>query len=171
MTNNSINKINSMNHHTKISLFVMITSTLILCACEKGGSPPLPLPEIMITYPDSGYYGKSVLSLEDSTLIDGAKDFGFTAVLQKFANVSIKITDLSPIDSSTGHIPKWSYTNNPIGWMATTWNSGTQEFTATQTGKLDMQITFHAQGQPGTCRLDFYENSSTITKTKYLILK
>jgi hypothetical protein len=75
-------------------------------------------------------------------------------------------------DSINRHFPKWYYAAFAVGWVASSLERGTQTYTATQTGKIDLQIMFDSVDYVEVaCRLDFYENSSSITKTKYLILQ
>ncbi len=155
-----------MNHTL---LATIVISMFIASSCKKDSTPPAA--ETGIGYPDSIYYNKSVLTLEDSAIITGPQTFGFAANLGKDANLSIRLTDLSAPDSLNRFTVKWEYAAFPVGWLATRWQDGTQKFTATQTGKIDLQIHFDSGGDSSTCRLDFYENSTNITKTKYLLLR
>src|ERR1700752_2245260 len=150
----------------------LLGTLLISVSCKKKTTPATTTTTTIqkgITYPDSLYNGKSILTQPDSTILVDSKGYGFSANLEKDASLSIIITDLiTTIDTVTGHFPDWSYTNT-TGWTAQSWTaSNTQKFMATQTGKIDLQIMFSAYGKKGKCRLDFYENSSTVTRTKYL---
>lgn len=118
---------------------------------------------------DSIYYGKNILYFADSTLLTDSKTYGLGAVLGKDATFSIIITNLSSIDSITGHIPDWGRSDN-TGWLVHNYNTytNTQKFTAIQTGKIDLGIAFFNYATHGKCRIDFYENSTSVTKTKYL---
>lgn len=149
-------------------LLVAITiPMLIVFSCKKDDPPPVETKQTGITYPDSIYYGKSILSLPDSSVLARSFVYSFAANLEKDASLSIRITDLSAVDTN-GYFAKWYYAFIPIGWTAQTWANGTQKFTATQKGKIDLQIKFESDTTESICRLDFYENSTSITKTKYL---
>jgi hypothetical protein len=148
------------------TLLVIIILSIIV-SCQKESDPETPTTQKAITYPDSIYHGQSILTLPDSAIVVNGMDYGFAANLEKDASLLITITDLSPIDS-TGYHPKWYYALPVTGWLPNEWNDGKQKFTATQTGKIDLRIEFQSGGDTGICRLDFYENGATITKTKYL---
>jgi hypothetical protein len=149
----------------KNKIWLLAIPILVIFSCEKD-TPPI-TKQTGITYPDSIYHGKSILSLPDSAILLPAKSYGFAANLEKDATLTIKITDLSPVDTM-GYSAKWYYAINPTGWVVQQWNNGTQTFIASQTGKIDLQIMFGYTGDSGICKLDFYENASTISKTKYL---
>jgi hypothetical protein len=150
----------------KQKFWLLAIPMLILFSCEKEKTTPV-TKQTGITYPDSIYYSKSILSLPDSAILLATKSYSFAANLEKDASLTIKITDLSPVDTN-GYSPKWYYAFNPTGWVAQKWDNGTQTFIASQTGKIDLQIMFGYTGDTGICKLDFYENGSTISKTKYL---
>ncbi|MBS1651527.1 MAG: hypothetical protein JSU07_05900 [Bacteroidetes bacterium] len=60
-----------------------------------------------------------------------------------------------PLNGCNSNIYGYSYTNK------------TQMLVA-QTGNNDIQLNFANYYSYGKCRIDFYENSTLITKTKYL---
>lgn len=120
-----------------------------------------------ISYPDAIYHGKNILSLPDSAIVQNSTSYGFAADLEKDATLSITITDLSAPDPG-GFFPKWAFGTNTTGWTVLDWADGKQKFIASQTGKIDLEIQFDPGGKSGICRLDFYENGPSITKTKYI---
>lgn len=150
----------------KLLLFLSISiSILLVSSCEKEAETK----KTGITYPDSIYHGQSILSLPDSAVLVKSQSYGFAAELEKDASLSIKMTDVSVVDS-LGYRAAWYYAMPPTGWLANQWDKGTQQFIATQTGKIDLQMMFQpdSSNMTGICRLDFYENSTSVTKTKYL---
>jgi len=153
------------------ALILLVEISLIGISCKKSTAQttvPVATVQKGISYPDSIYYGKNILTLPDSTILSVTKNYDMGAVLEKDANLSLIITNLSANDTATGHIPVWLYDNN-TGWAAQNYTSNnTQKFISAQTGKIDLEINFDAYGKQGKCKIDFYENSTSITRTKYL---
>ena len=91
------------------------------------------------------------------------------AVLVGDVSLTLIFTNLSSTDSVTGHQPVWFYGDN-AGWLTGEYNesNNTQKFTASQQGIYDLQIVFMSFGIHGLCRIDFYENSPVITRSRYL---
>ncbi len=150
------------------SLIIMM---IIALACKKESTSTdngNTTPSKKISYPDAIYHGKNILSLPDSSIIQHSTSYGFAADLEKDATLSIIITDLSAPDSLGGFFPKWVYGTNTTGWTVLDWDDGKQKFIATQTGKVDLEIQFDPGGKSGICRLDFFENATAITKSKYI---
>lgn len=150
---------------------------LAMVSCKKEATKencPEPIPVATnnsITYPDSIYYGKNVLALPDSAVIDTLNSNSFGAVLGNDATLKVKITRLAP--RIQGQVPPlWFYVESPAVWLVQSDPSGggdsIQTFTALLKGKIDLEMYFTRYGQNGLARLDFYENSSSVTKTKYI---
>lgn len=150
---------------------------LLIISCKKKEAEsncPEPIAATTnnsITYPDSIYYGKNVLALPDSAVIDTVNSNSFGAILGNDATLKVKITRLAP--RIQGQIPPlWFYVESPAVWFVQSDPSGggdsIQTFTALLKGKIDLEIYFSRYGQKGSARLDFYENSNSITKTKYI---
>jgi len=156
-----------MNCLMKTRYILIITCVITAISCSKPST--VAPPQKSISYPDSIYYGKNILSLPDSTFLDDTKNYDLGASLEKDANLIIVISNLS--SDTLQNYPIWYYNNN-IGLSAQEYNSSnnTQRFFSTQSGKIDLQIQFLTFGNPGTgkCKIAFYENSDTITRTKYL---
>ncbi len=156
----------------KLSL-ILFFSVLAIVACKKdlndqtGNSATL---QRGITYPDSIYYGKNILSYPDSTVLQEAIDYEIGAILENDASLSLVITNYPEIDTATGRYSVWFHSSES-GWIVGDYNdtSNTQSYTATQTGKVGGKILFLAYGQTGSCKIDFYENGSIISRTKYFI--
>jgi hypothetical protein len=151
----------------KTFVTILFLSMLAVISCKKDSTTAALSKGI--TYPDSVYYGKNILYFPDSTVLLDGQTYGLGASLQQDATLSLIFTNLSGTDSITGHQPVWFYGNN-TGWIANTYNTSnnTQKFTSAQKGKIDLQISFQSFGIHGRCKIDFYENSTGITHTKYL---
>jgi hypothetical protein len=143
-----------------ILLFVGLS--MINISCHKDD-------DNVISYPNTISYGTNILTLPDSTVLSGQSDYDLGAVLGKDASLSLVITNLSAIDNVSGHLPVWFY-DNISGWTVEDYNgmNNTQKFISSQTGTIDLNLTFETFGKRGKCRIDFYENATTITRTKYL---
>lgn len=125
---------------------------LILFSCKKSKE---------ITYPTNTASGENLLNLN---VVEIDKDYSIAAMLGKKAKLKIVLTNLSPIPTNGGMQPIWFYTGEQ-GWTVSDYSSdNTQTFTSNQTGTIDLNITFIING--GYCRIDFYENSEKITKTR-----
>jgi hypothetical protein len=49
------------------------------------------------------------------------------------------------------------------GWIGGDFDGTSQEFISTKTGNIDLDLEFQGHG---TFRIDYYENSKTVTKSK-----
>jgi hypothetical protein len=133
-------------------LAFLLIFALILFSCKKRKE---------ITYPTSAAFGENLLNLN---VVELDKDYSFAAELGKKAELKIVMTNLSPIPSNGGMQPIWFYSGEQ-GWTVSDYSSdNTQTFTSNQTGNIDLNLTFIING--GSCKIDFYENSEKITKTR-----
>lgn len=153
---------------TSSLLCAIVVPIFLVFSCTKEKEPETP--QKGITYPDSIYKGKSILCMPDSATVISWKEYGFAANLEKDASLIIKLTDLA-VPDTTGYEAKWYYAFGPVGWTAQHWENGSQLFIATQTGKIDLMIKFNDVDTTSIIRLDFYENSPTVTRSKYLKLQ
>lgn len=111
-----------------------------------------------ISFPSSGLHGNNLLAIADSTqLTEDA--YSLAATLGKDANLIIVITNFSTNTSAV-----WFYTSLN-GWSASSYAGNQQQFISISDERLDAKIRFPYG--PGACQVDFYENSSTITQSKY----
>lgn len=152
-----------MKKMTTILIFV----ALAFISCKKEVEQTNPVVQNGITYPDSIYYGKNILSFPDSTVLVDMADYELGASLEKDASLYLIITNYS--DTLTTMIrPVW-YFSDESGWSVTNYNDldSTQKFTASQTGKIDLKMFFMANSRVGRCKIDIYENGNAITRTKY----
>lgn len=147
--------------HIKLLGLLLIIFTGI--SCQKTSKT--------IDYPQSGFFGKNILSLPNESVVDADIDNSMAAVLGDKASLKLRFTNLSVSDNALSSLPIWGY-GQETGWFSTQYddNGGTQSFEASLTGKIDLQILFMRWGNsnPGRCRIEFLENSTTVTKTIYL---
>jgi hypothetical protein len=132
-----------------------IASLLLLTfSCNKVGS---------ITYPQSTNYGENLLARTEN-YVEKGESYSLEADLTKRCDLKIVITNTSEINTNPdANPPKWAFNNNK-GWTIGNYESKSQTFTTTVIGKNDLNIVF--SGEEGSCRIDYYENTSTITRTK-----
>jgi hypothetical protein len=148
---------------------VMLLAMLAIISCSKESNDSgASSSNKTITYPDSAFYGKNILTFPDTVFLVNMKNYGMAATLQSSSSLTIILTNLSTVDSVTGDKPVWNIGDN-IGWSAGPYTaSGSQTFTAFNVGNIDLQIMFLSLGSHGSCRVDFYENSTAITRSRYL---
>lgn len=136
---------------------IVLLSLVLLSACHKEEN-------LKIEYPSSGFYGVNVLSLNDSDTLSSSVDYSLSAKLGKKAELKIVFTNLSnqvdTVSQST-----WFYSDKD-GWNVGDYNGDKQDFVSNKSGVIDLDMTF--EGSQGKCRIDFYENSDAITKSKIL---
>jgi hypothetical protein len=143
------------------ALFIVFVIAACI-SCKKSKS---------IDYPATGFFGKNILTFTDGSMLEVDKDYSMTAVLGKKATLQLQFTNYSVFDSAAGNPPLWGF-GQETGWFSTNYDdlTGTQKFEASQTGKVDLDMMFMRWGgsHPGHCRVEFFENSATVTKTIYL---
>ncbi len=131
----------------------VLSILLIIGSCTKKG---------IVSYPVSTNYGENLLSMSGD-LVKG-ESYSVEANLSKKTTMKIVIVNTSNQNPDlTIPIPRWAFTYEK-GWKAGNYENGQQTFETATPGNNDMKIVF--QGTPGSCRIDFYENSSIITNTK-----
>lgn len=113
---------------------------------------------LAITYPTLGSYGENILAIPDSTILNNINGYSLCADLGKNAELKIMITQLSGAGV-------WFYADNN-GWTINDHSGGSQQFQSNDQGKIDLDIVF--ENGPGSSRIDYYENGSTITHSKTL---
>ncbi len=151
---------------------ILFFTWLTIISCKKDSNEEINTPpetvQKGISYPDSIYYGKNILSFPDSTVFSEGTNYEMGAILEKDASLYFVMTNYPVIDTLTGHETIWFH-GNDTGWSVEIYNDSTdtQKFISSQTGKINSQINFLAFGQTGKCKIDFYENGKTITRTKY----
>ncbi len=146
-----------------LKLAGIILILIISISCKKMSKS--------IDYPQSGFFGKNILALPNESIVDVDVDHSMAATLGEKATLQLRFTNYSKFDSAAGNPPVWGF-GQEAGWVATNYddNNGTQIFNAVQTKKIDLQMLFMRWGSPnpGRCRIEFMENSATVTKTIYL---
>lgn len=138
------------------SLIYLMSFTLLLfmnISCKEKGK---------IAYPVSQNYGQNLLTLAGDSIVPG-QSYSMEVELSKKSEVEIVITNLGTENEPSVATTKWKYDYND-GWTIGNYENGQQSFRATQLGLSDLKIVF--QGTEGSIRIDYYENSSSITNTK-----
>ena len=121
--------------------------------------------KLLITYPATGSFGENVLALADNSNLLSGSDYSFCAELGKKAELKIVITNLSgPGGGGPGAV--WFYTS-VNGWTVGSYSAENQQFESNQDEKINLNIIF--ENGPGSCRVDYYENSSSVTNSKSFI--
>ncbi|MDF1672996.1 MAG: hypothetical protein P1U41_05800 [Vicingaceae bacterium] len=124
-----------------------------------------------ISYQDSLFYGLNILNLPDSSIVSDTGSYSFSATLDCSANLKIRIQNLST-SPGPGPGPYWGYVlGSADGWMVAPYtsqdSSQTFQSNTNNTSKtLMLNMVFGGTGF-GFARIDFYENSTSVTKSKY----
>lgn len=140
----------------QIKIIAITVIVLFIFSCNKND---------VITYGSPTIYGDNLLSLSGQITI--SKPYSFGAKLEKSATLKIILTNLSVQTNTSQPLPIWYY-NSADGWSITNYDftNNVQTFVNSRTDHIDLQIGF--AGTPGVCKIDFYENSNNITKTKQI---
>ena len=145
--------------------FILVVFVTLFSSCEEEAAPT----QTTITYLASGGFGTNILALPDSTIVSTDTSYSFLASLEADATLKIKITNLSETDS-VGHVALWFYGGTTYeNWTISDYASSRQTFTAKPAESNNLSIYFQSYYLGGCCRIDFYENSESITKTKYIL--
>jgi|TARA_R110000737_G_scaffold324995_1_gene338169 hypothetical protein len=117
-----------------------------------------------ITYDN---FSSNILQIDESTTLISGEAYTMSASLGKKAKLKIVLTNLS----TTSAI--WFYSlGSDKNWQISDYSGVTQEFYTDETGISSVTMFFElgvgSQGGPGSCRVDYYENSSSITRSKIL---
>jgi hypothetical protein len=135
-----------------MNFLAVLTLIFLTLGCNKQE-------KLAISYPTNGLNGINVLALTSDSLEVAPVNYSMNAVLGEKAQLKIVITKLaSPSSNSV-----WFYDAMTDGWIGGDFDGTSQEFISTKTGNIDLDLEFQGQG---TCRIDYYENSKTVTKSK-----
>lgn len=138
------------------NLALLTVIFVLLFSCKKTKE---------ITYPTTMEYGDNVLAIETDT-ISNLVNYSFGAELGKKASLKVVLTNLSIQTNPSLSKPVWFYSNEQ-GWVVSDYSSNdTQTFTSNKDGKIILDMSF--SDTLGTFKIDYYENSESVTKTKYL---
>ncbi len=129
---------------------VILTSVNLGCNKEK---------KLSITYPSSGTYGENVLGLAKNSNLSSVNGYSLCSELGEKAKLKIIITQIS----GSGI---WFFAEEN-GWLVGDYSGNKQQFESNKDGKIDLDIAF--ENGPGSCRVDYYENSSSVTNSKTFI--
>jgi hypothetical protein len=147
--------------------FLILALSLVFISCSKEEKEVKNVIKNSILYPDTIYFGNNLLSYPDSSIFEELKYYEMGVVLGIDATLKLVYTNLSE-DDSINALPVWGY-SNATGWAINSYDevNNNQIFHASQTGKVNLQMMFFAYKKIGTLKIDFYENSNSVTKTKY----
>ena len=142
----------------KLNVILVLILSIGLLACKKEATA--------ISYPSDGNFGINILALPDSSILSPYQVYSFSADLEKDAELTVELVNLS--DPNASILAIWSYDGqSQNGWLVNDYDFqyGTQVFKSQETGALDLGIDFSGSG---SCAVNFYENGSTLNRTKYL---
>ena len=118
-------------------------------------------------------YGSNILeidrkvSAEFSVYVSANQQHSLGAILGQKENLKVVITNTTE-ESNTNELKATWVCSDSDGWNIENYQlDDTQTFTSIKTGEIKLNISFIGVN-PGSCKVEFYENSSTITKTTYL---
>ncbi|MFZ4796825.1 MAG: hypothetical protein ACOYMA_04980 [Bacteroidia bacterium] len=143
----------------------LILTSIILFSCSKEEKTITE--KKGISYPETIYFGGNILSYPDSSVLNVNGSYEMGAELEADSRLNIIFNNLT--DTSVLYLTcLWGY-SNPTGWSISSYDNKNkvQKFFSSQTGKVNLQMIFFTDGQKGTVKIDFYENSNSVTKTKY----
>jgi len=139
----------------RISIYtiaVLLTALNFGCTKER----------MAIAYPSSGTYGENILALSNNSILNNVDGYSLSAELGKKAELKIVFINLSSsVTEGPGAV--WFYGEGD-GWIVGDHAGNSQQFESNKDGELHLDIIF--ENGPGSCRVDFYENSSSISNSK-----
>ncbi len=119
-----------------------------------------------IAYPENGAYGQNILALPNSSTYDLNDEFSMHALMNKRSKLKIVMTNLSE-DSPGQQMPIWFYEMSVTNWKVSDYSGNTQVFTSVK-GSNECDLSLILYGTNGSAKIDFYENSESITRTKFI---
>lgn len=134
------------------TIVIILFSFAILISCKKRKE---------IVYPQSMTYGENILAIDNVTK---GLDYSLGAKLGKKAKLKVVLTNLSVQTNTNQPKPVW-FCSSTQGWTTSDYGSDdTQTFTSNKDGDVVLDILF--DGTSGFCKVEYYENSNSVTKTK-----
>ena len=136
------------------TLLFALAFGLLLSSCEKNDE---------IFFPPNGLHGPNLLSKGASSAIPANENFSMRADLNKQSRLKVVITNTSNYTGPASNAPLWMISGENE-WNVSSYQGHMQEFTTTRRAtRADLAIKFI--NSPGNARIDFYVNSSQITRT------
>lgn len=113
-----------------------------------------------IEYPATLAYEENALTL---TNVIAGETYSFGAKLGKKAELKIVLTQVA----GNGEMVWGIGLNDQNGWKIDpyVYETKSQTFKSTESGEINLKIVFPS---PGACRVDYYENSNSLTKSEIL---
>ncbi|MEN9988584.1 MAG: hypothetical protein RLZZ585_1623 [Bacteroidota bacterium] len=138
-----------------LSFFALLLLVFSNFSCNKDK-------KLEITYPVSGTYGTNLLAFTGDSVLTSPVTYSFHADLGTKATLKVVVTKIETPGTTPNAV--WFF-DSEDGWNIGEFNGTSQQFEATKTGAIDLNMVFM---NTGTCRIDFYENSSSVTKSKVI---
>lgn len=136
---------------SSITFFALLSLIFLNVGCNKEA-------KTAITYETNGLYGINVLALTSDSVEVSPVNYSMNATLGKDASLKVVVTKLTT--SSANNV--WFFADED-GWTVSDYVGTSQEFVANKSGNIDLNLIFQGHG---TCRFDYYENSTSVTKAK-----
>lgn len=108
-----------------------------------------------IEYPMYGTHGQNLIIGDTNLIVSGYGYYSFNAEVLEGSSLKIVLT------TNGG---AWGYANN-VGWSVSAYDNGVQAFEVLNPGIVDLQIISFS-GNSGSFLVEYYENSTTVTKQK-----
>ena len=138
-----------------LSFLPIILLIFLNFSCNKDN-------KLEITYPTSGSYGTNLLAFTGDSVLTSPNTYSFQADLGTKATLKVVVTKIATPGTTPNAV--WFF-DSEDGWNVGEFNGTSQQFEATKTGTIDLNMVFM---NTGTCRIDFYENSSSVTNSKLI---
>jgi hypothetical protein len=120
--------------------------------------------KLTISYPNSINFGENILAIPDGKIKSG-ESYSFESNITKKCDLVVRLTNLSKAPSDPAiPTPTWKF-SDMTGWTAGNYVNGVQEFHTVKPGTSDFKIVF--QGTDGECTMEFFENSSVVTRVRH----
>lgn len=108
-----------------------------------------------IDYPTNGIHGQNILFGDADLTLSGSGEYSFKAEVPVGSTLKIILT------SNGG---AWGLSNK-VGWNVGSYNNGVQIFEVLNPGVVDLKFGSFS-GNSGEFLIQYYENSTTVTKQK-----
>jgi len=138
-----------------LSFLAVLFLVLLNFSCNKAQN-------LGITYPVTSIHGTNLLAFTDDSVLTSPETYSFHADLESDATLKVVITKIETPGTQANAV--WFF-DSEDGWSVGDFTGNSQQFQATKTGAIDLNMTFM---NTGTCRIDFYENSTSVTKSKVI---
>ena len=113
-----------------------------------------------IIYDESGLHGQNLLFGDSDHNVSASQPFSLEAQVPEGSNLTIKLV-------SNG-IGLWVYNlSSKNNWNVSAYDNQEQTFVVLNSGKADLKLISFS-GNSGSFRIEYYENNTSITKSKII---